>query len=163
MNRFQLSLEHHTIFDGVTYTDANIIIGGLLIVCIALVLGAAIAAINAVRESHGRWIVIAIIPAAFCYGVLAIVGWYVGNFMVKPNELVREEPYISHNLEMTRRAHGLDRFSQREFPAETTVDATDPANNQPTLQNIRFVGLACLAGYVASGAGDPNLSGSTRS
>jgi uncharacterized membrane protein (UPF0182 family) len=48
--------------------------------------------------------------------------------MVKPNELVREEPYISHNLEMTRRAHGLDRFSQREFPAETTVDATDPAN-----------------------------------
>ena len=27
---------------------------------------------------------------------------------------------------------------QREFPAETTVDATDPANNQPTLQNIRL-------------------------
>jgi uncharacterized membrane protein (UPF0182 family) len=74
MNRFQLSLEHHTIFDGVTYTDVNIIIGGLLIVCTALVLGTAIAAINAVRESRGRWIVIAIIPAAFCYGVLAIVG-----------------------------------------------------------------------------------------
>ncbi|MDX6460832.1 MAG: uncharacterized protein QOE55_4529 [Acidobacteriaceae bacterium] len=72
------------------------------------------------------------------YGVLAIIGWYVGSFIVKPNELVREEPYISHNLEMTRKAHGLDRFSQREFPTDTTADATDPANNQSTLQNIRL-------------------------
>jgi uncharacterized membrane protein (UPF0182 family) len=39
---------------------------------------------------------------------------------------------------MTRQAYGLDRFAQREFPAETTVEATDPANNQPTLQNIRL-------------------------
>jgi uncharacterized protein len=39
---------------------------------------------------------------------------------------------------MTRQAYGLDRFSQREFPAETTVDAIDAANNQPTLQNIRL-------------------------
>jgi uncharacterized membrane protein (UPF0182 family) len=82
--------------------------------------------------------VVAVLPAALCYGVLAIVGWYLGNFIVKPNELVREEPYISNNLEMTRKAYGLDRFSQREFPAETTVDATDPANNQATLQNIRL-------------------------
>jgi uncharacterized membrane protein (UPF0182 family) len=39
---------------------------------------------------------------------------------------------------MTRQAYGLNRFAQREFPAETTVDAADPANNQPTLQNIRL-------------------------
>jgi uncharacterized membrane protein (UPF0182 family) len=138
VNRFQLTLEHHTIFDGVTYTDAHIMIRGLLVVCAALLLGAAIAVVNAVRQSRGRWIVIAIIPAVFCYGVLAIMGWYVGSFIVKPNELVREEPYISHNIEMTRNAYGLDRFSQREFPAETTVDAVDPANNQATLQNIRL-------------------------
>jgi len=138
VDRFQLLLEHHTIFDGVTYTDAHIMIPGLLIVCAALVLGAAIVAVNAVRESRGRWIVVAILPAMFCYGVLVIIGWYVGNFIVKPNELVREEPYISHNIEMTRKAYGLDQFTQREFPAETSVDATDPANNQATLQNIRL-------------------------
>jgi 2-hydroxychromene-2-carboxylate isomerase len=67
--------------------------------------------------------VVAIIPAALCYVVLGVVGWYVGNFVVKPNELVREQPYIAHNIEMTRQAYGLDRFSQREFPAETTVEA----------------------------------------
>jgi uncharacterized membrane protein (UPF0182 family) len=82
--------------------------------------------------------VAAILPAVVCYGVLGIVGWYVGSFIVKPNELVREEPFIAHNIEMTRKAYGLNRFAQREFPAETTVDAADPANNQPTLQNIRL-------------------------
>src|SRR5271154_2054628 len=138
VDRFQLLLEHHTIFDGITYTDAHVTIHGLLIVCAALVLGAVISAYNAVRHSRGRWILAAILPAIVCYSVLGIVGWYVGSFIVKPNELVREEPFIAHNIEMTRQAYGLDRFAQREFPAETTVDAADPANNQPTLQNIRL-------------------------
>jgi uncharacterized membrane protein (UPF0182 family) len=57
---------------------------------------------------------------------------------VKPNELVREKTYIAYNTALTRQAYGLDRVTQREFPAETTVDAADPANNQATLQNIRL-------------------------
>jgi uncharacterized membrane protein (UPF0182 family) len=138
VDRFQRLLEHHTIFDGISYTDAHVMIHGLLIVCAALVFGAGVAAVNAVRESRGRWLVAAIIPAAACYVGLGIVSWYIGNFIVKPNELVREKAYIAHNIEMTRQAYGLDRFSQREFPAETTVDAIDAANNQPTLQNIRL-------------------------
>ncbi len=138
VDRFQSLLEHHTIFDGITYTDAHVMIHGLLLVCVTLVFGACLAAVNAVRESRGRWLVFAIAPAAACYIVLGIVGWYVGNFVVKPNELVREGPFIAHNIEMTRQAFGLDRFAQHEFPAETTIDATDPANNQPTLQNIRL-------------------------
>jgi len=137
-DRFDRLLDHHTIFEGVTYTDAHVMLNGLLVVCAALVLGAAIAAVNAVREPRGRLLAVAIIPAAVCYGVLGVVGWYVGNFVVKPNELVREQPYIAHNIEMTRQAYGLDRFLQREFPAETTVEAVDPANNQATLQNIRL-------------------------
>jgi uncharacterized membrane protein (UPF0182 family) len=138
VDRFDQLLEHHTIFEGVTYTDAHIVLTGLLIVCVALVLGAVIAAANAFRQSRGSWLVAAILPAALCYIVLGVVGWYVSNFIVKPNELVREQPYIAHNIEMTRRAYGLDRFLQREFPAETSVEATEPAKNQATLQNIRL-------------------------
>jgi uncharacterized membrane protein (UPF0182 family) len=138
VDRFSRLFEHHTIFEGVTYTDAHVMLTGLLVVCAALILGGAIAAVNAVRQPRGRVLVVAIIPAAVCYGVLGVVGWYVSNFVVKPNELVREQPYIAHNIEMTRQAYGLDRFLQREFPAETTVEAVDPANNQATLQNIRL-------------------------
>jgi uncharacterized protein len=51
---------------------------------------------------------------------------------------VREQPYIAHNIELTRQAYGFNRISQREFPAETTVEAAEPQNNQATLQNIRL-------------------------
>jgi len=138
LSRFQLLLEHHTLFDGINYTDAHVMIHGLLIVSVALVLGAVILAINAARSARGTWIIGAAAPAVLTYIVVALIGWYVGTFIVKPNQLVREEPFIAHNIELTRQAYGLDRFSQSEFPAETTVDATDPSHNQPTLQNIRL-------------------------
>ena len=138
IGRFAQLFDHHTIFDGVTYTDAHVTLTGMLLVCAALLLGAAIAAVGGVWAPRGRWLVAAVVPAVLCYAAVAVVGWYVSSFLVKPNELVREQPYIAHNIEMTRQAYGLDRFLQREFPAETTVEATDPANNQPTLQNIRL-------------------------
>jgi hypothetical protein len=138
LDRYDMLLEHHTIFDGINYTDAHVMLTGLLIVSAALVVGALIAAANALRRPRGLWLAGAIVPAALCYVLLSVVGWYVSNFIVKPNELVREEPYITNNIQMTRQAYGLDQFTQREFPAETTVEATDPANNQPTLKNIRL-------------------------
>jgi len=138
VSRYELLLEHHTIFDGLNYTDAHITIGGLLVVSLALLAGAIIAAVNAIRIPRGRLLAASIAPAAICYIALGLIGWYVGNFIVKPNELVREEPYITNNITATRAAFGLDRFHQQEFPAETTIEAADPANNQPTLQNIRL-------------------------
>jgi uncharacterized protein len=138
VGRFERLFDHHTIFDGVTYTDAHVTLTGLLVVAAMLALGAVIAAVSGVFAPRGRWLAAAVAPAAVCYVVVALVGWYVSSFLVKPNELVRETPYILHNIAMTRQAYGLDRFERREFPAETTVDATDPANNQPTLQNIRL-------------------------
>jgi uncharacterized protein len=138
LGRFDLLFNSHTIFQGVTYTDAHVAITGMLVISLALVLGAIVAAVNAVRASNGRILVLAIAPAALCFVVFGLVGWYVSNFVVKPNELVREQPYITHNIEMTRQAFGLDKFQQHEFPAETTVGATDPANNQATLKNIRL-------------------------
>ena len=138
LDRFESLMEDHTIFGGATYTDAHVTITGLLIVCAALVLGAVVAAVNAVRLSRGRWLIAAILPAAVCYLGVQAIGWYVNSFIVKPNELVREKPYISYNTTFTRQAYGLNQITRREFPAETTVDAADPGNNQATLQNIRL-------------------------
>jgi len=138
IGRFERLLDDHTIFGGVTYTDAHIALTGTLIVCGALILGAVIAIVNAARVPQGRWLVAAIIPAAVCYIAVQGIAWYVSSFIVKPNELVREKPYIVFNTELTRQAYGLDRITRREFPAETTIEAADPANNQATLRNIRL-------------------------
>jgi hypothetical protein len=139
IGRFAQLFEDHTIFGGVTYVDAHVTLTGTLVVCAALVLGAVLAATNAMAVlPGGRRLVEAILPAVVCFLAVQAVSWYVGSFIVKPNELVREQPYIAHNIEWTRQAYGLDRFAQREFPAETTVEAADAANNQATLQNIRL-------------------------
>jgi uncharacterized protein len=138
LSRFDLLFEDHTVFGGVTYTDAHITLGGLLLVCVALVAGAIAAAANAMTVARGRWLLAAILPAILCFAGVRLAGWWMSSFIVKPNELVRERPYIANNILMTRQAYGLDRFSQREFPAETTVEAADVANNQATLQNIRL-------------------------
>ena len=137
-DRFERLFDDHTIFGGVTYTDAHVTITGMLVVCAALVLGAIIAAANVARVPRGRWLIAAVVPAAVCYIAVQTVAWYVSSFIVKPNELVREKPYIVYNTDLTRQAYGLNRVAQREFPAETTVEAADPANNQATLQNIRL-------------------------
>ena len=144
IGRFDLLFEHHTIFDGITYSDAHVSVTGMLIVAAALFLGAILAIAAGFIRPRGRWLALALVPAILCYLGVAVTGWYVTSFLVKPNELVREQPYISNNIELTRRAYGLDLFEQREFPAETNVGATDPANNQATLQNIRLWDVQAL-------------------
>ena len=138
LGRYDLLFDDHTIFAGVTYTDAHITLAGMLVVCVALIGGAMAAAANAFTVARGRWLIAALLPAVLCFAGLRIAEWWMSSFIVKPNELVREQPYIAHNINMTRQAYGLDKFTQREFPAETTVGAADPANNQATLQNIRL-------------------------
>ncbi len=144
IGRFELLFEHHTIFDGVSYTDAHVTLGGMLVVCVALLIGAAIAIFSGITKPSGGLLAAAVAPGIVCYLAVGIAGWYVTTFVVKPNQLDRERPYIADNIQMTRQAYGLDHFQQSEFPAETTVAAADPAANQATLDNIRLWDVQAL-------------------
>ena len=138
LGRFEQLFEDHTIFAGVTYTEAHVTLTGMLVVSIALGVGALLALVNAVSAPRVRWLALAVAPAAVCYVVVGIMSWYVTSFIVKPNELVREAPFITHNIEMTRKAFALDRIEQHPFPADSGVEAVDASHNQDTLQNIRL-------------------------
>ncbi|WP_348262671.1 UPF0182 family protein [Telmatobacter sp. DSM 110680] len=138
LGRFDRILDDHTIFSGVTYTDAHLILSGLLVICAALLIGAAIAGTNLFMRPRVSRLIAAPVPAVICFVLVQLCAWYMNGFIVKPNELVREQPYISNNIESTRRAFNLDQVTPHEFPAEVTVESADAANNQPTLQNIRL-------------------------
>jgi uncharacterized membrane protein (UPF0182 family) len=138
LGRFDRLFEEHTIFSGVTYTDAHVTLPGALFAVAALLAGAAVALVSAVVAPRLRWLVAAFVPAAVCYVLVSVIGGYVNGFIVKPNELVRERPYIANNIERTRRAYALDRVAQHPFPADTGVEAVDVANNRATLRNIRL-------------------------
>jgi uncharacterized protein len=138
IGRIELLIADHTVFSGVTYTDAHVFLRGMAIVCILFLVGAAIACLNFVSRPRLRWVVLAPIPAIAAWIVVQMVGWYVASFIVKPNQLDRELPYITHNIDYTRRAFGLDRIAQHKFPADVELAAADPEHNQDTLQNVRL-------------------------
>ena len=138
LGRFERLFQDGAVFTGVTYTDAHVTLNGMLAVCVALVAGAVIAGVAAVSAPRPRWLLATAVPAIACYLILAVVRWYVGDFIVAPNQLVRERPFIAHNIEMTRRAYALDRIETHAFPADTGIEAVEQAKNQTTLENIRL-------------------------
>jgi uncharacterized membrane protein (UPF0182 family) len=153
--RYALLLDVHTIFQGVTYTDAHVTITAMLVISLALVLGAAIAAVNAARNPNGRLLFLAIIPAVVCFFVFGLIGWYVSNFVVKPNELVREQPFITHRNDPA----GL---WTRQVPAARVSGGDDRWRDRSSKQSghaqeYSSLGLACSAGYTSPDPGDSNL------
>lgn len=138
LSRFGTLLEAGTIFSGANYTDVHVTVPGLLVIAIALLFGAGLSASNALINPRASRLVVAVIPAVGCFLLVQLIGWCVSSFIVKPNQLDRERPYIAWNIAGTRYAWDLNRVTQQEFPAETTPDATDPADNQVTLKNIRL-------------------------
>ncbi|HXM36355.1 MAG TPA: UPF0182 family protein, partial [Pyrinomonadaceae bacterium] len=139
LSRFPYLWEDHQTFTGVTYTEANYFLPALFAVCMGLVVAAAIALLNAITQKRLRLLVVALALPIGIYVVGAmIVPAYVTNFIVKPNELERETPYIQHNITATRRAFGLEGVEQREFDAENSVAALNLDANHATLENIRL-------------------------
>jgi len=139
LSRYPYLWEDHQTFSGVTYMEAHFLLPGLLFVVGGLILGAAIVALNAVTKRRLRLLILALaIPFAVYVVATVVIPAYVTNFIVKPNELGRETPYIGYNITATRQAYGIDRIELREFDAENSVAAFDLANNRPTLDNIRL-------------------------
>ena len=129
----------HAPFSGVTYTEANYLLPGLTIVAVSLVVAAAILIFNAFTKRGLRLILFAVaIPIVVFVIAGMIVPGYVQSFIVKPNELGRETPYIEHNISWTRIGFKIDDLESREYPADITPEALDLASNQNTLSNIRL-------------------------
>ncbi|MEM8830053.1 MAG: UPF0182 family protein, partial [Cyanobacteria bacterium P01_G01_bin.19] len=60
------------------------------------------------------------------------------RFVVEPNELAKEIPYIEHNIEFTRQAYGLDEIETRDYRLSEQIDPNLIQDNQATIDNIRL-------------------------
>ncbi len=73
-------------------------------------------------------------------GAILLFSWLVPilfeQFIVKPNDLDLEPPYIQHSITFTRKAYGLDKVEEVPFPAESELNALDIQNNRLTIQSI---------------------------
>ena len=139
LSRYPYLWDDHQTFSGITFTEANYLVPALSLVSIGLIVAAAISIFNALTQKGLKLLAVAAaIPIAVYIVGAVIVPAYVTSFVVKPNELGREAPYIEYNIVWTRRAFGLDGLEQREFDAENSVEALHLDANRPTLENIRL-------------------------
>ncbi|HEY0545975.1 MAG TPA: UPF0182 family protein [Pyrinomonadaceae bacterium] len=139
LSRYTFLWDDHEIFSGVTYTEANYLLPGLVVVAIALAAAAVIVLVNALKQKRLRLILIALaLPVAVYIVAGLLIPGYVTSFIVKPNQLGRETPYIEHNIEWTRRAFHLEGVESRGFEAEPETSALDINNNRATVNNIRL-------------------------
>jgi len=104
-----------------------------------VVLGSGVMVALALWRHRPRWVYYGIggwIAAAIIVG--GIFPALVQRFQVQPSEMVRETPYIEHNIQFTRLAYALDRIEEQSFPAKDMPSDADIADNEATLNNVRL-------------------------
>jgi uncharacterized membrane protein (UPF0182 family) len=76
--------------------------------------------------------------AATVLALLVVLPDMVQRFVVLPNELELERPYLERDIAFTRKALGLDAVQTRAYDAEARLDAAELAANRDTIGNIRL-------------------------
>lgn len=62
----------------------------------------------------------------------------IQRFVVQPNELVQERPYIERTISLTRQAFNLTDIETQTFAPQGTLTAADLQRNALTIRNIRL-------------------------
>ena len=70
--------------------------------------------------------------------ITGVYPWAQQKFVVEPNELQKEAPYIADNIELTRQAYGLKVIQQQSFEVKNQLDAATLDSNSATIDNIRL-------------------------
>jgi hypothetical protein len=78
-----------------------------------------------------------IYAALYVVGVL-VLPYLIQAFVVKPNELSLETPYLNHYIDFTRQAYKLVGIQETAYPALSDLTPEVIARNQDTIQNIRL-------------------------
>ncbi len=123
---------------GATYTDVHARLPAMkLQIALAVVAAVLILANLFVRRG------LLVIAGIGAYLLAAIVGGAVypallHKFVVAPNELVKETPYIKLNIAATRRGFGLDAVEERNISGQTGLTRDDVEKNAASIKNIRL-------------------------
>ena len=78
----------------------------------------------------------ALVPAYFILGTL--YPSIQQRFIVEPNELDKEKPYIKNNIKFTRIAYDIERVKEVSFANDGKLNYNDIIKNKDTLENVRL-------------------------
>ncbi len=130
---------------GVTYTDANAVIPGRLVLAIAAIL---VAVLFLVTAAVGRWRLPLLATGILVVSSLIVGSVYPGiiqRFQVSPSERTLEAPFIERNISATRAAFGVDDIDVQEYQATTDAEAGALREDAETTANIRILDPALVS------------------
>ena len=123
---------------GASYTDVTIKVLAYRLLMVMSVLLCLFVIYNAFKLK----IKLLLISTAVWVGAIVILATgipvLVQQFVVKPNELAKESPYIAHNIDFTRRAYNLNNIKEVDFEVNNNLSADDIKDHAVTIQNIRI-------------------------
>jgi uncharacterized membrane protein (UPF0182 family) len=125
------------IIQGASYADVHARIPTYYVRMAVAVVAAALAAAGAFRPQ--KWL----LAGSIALYVLVMLGGalyatLLQRFVVTPNEQTAETPYITHNIQATREAFGLDQVAERRLSGDATLTRADIEANEGTLTNVRL-------------------------
>ena len=125
-------------FYGAGYTAVN---ANLLAYNVAMALSfiaAGLLFFNVFKRSFKLPLIVmaALIPAYILIGT--VYPSLQQRFVVDPNELEKEKPFISHNIKFTRLGYDIDRVKEIPFANKKNLTYQDIRKNKNTIENIRL-------------------------
>jgi uncharacterized protein len=122
---------------GASYTDVNAVLPAKTVLAVIAVICAALLFAGAIRRN-------AMLPAVG-FGLLVLSAVIIGGvypaivqqFVVKPNELAKEGPYLSREIASTRRAYGLTHVQITPYSAVSPEQTAQLAQQAAALPDVR--------------------------
>ena len=137
LDRYEALYEPGGLFTGPGYADVFGFLPGLTLKA-AVACAAAVAVLIALPRRQYRVLIGAgVLLVAVWIGV-GVYGSMLHRFVVSPNELEKERPYLKEHVLATNKAFGLDKTAERGLTEEEVLTAKDIARNMPTISNIRL-------------------------
>ena len=124
---------------GASYTDMHATLPALRATAITAIVAAVLVLLGGIRRRLGLHAGMAL--AAYVGVTLigrVIAPGIVQKFVVAPTELTREEPYLAHHLDATRRAWGIDQVEVRDIGGEANLSLATLRENAATIDNVRL-------------------------
>jgi uncharacterized membrane protein (UPF0182 family) len=136
---YQLLFSKRGLIFGAGHTDLKVVRFSYYIM-IAVSLFTALLTFSGVRKRQFKQPLIGfglLIGSAILF--TAIIPWgIVQQISVKPNELVKELPYIKHNINFTRKGFNLDTIERENFPVSESLSLSDFSDQGGIKKHIRL-------------------------
>ncbi len=136
LRQFDLLLAHTGAVYGAGFTDVNVTLWMLRILCVLSVLSAILFVVRMKQKKYKKLLSVPVLMI-----VVGLVGsgaaYLIQNLVVSPDEINKESEYLARNIEYTQYAYQLDDVDVKPFAADNTLTYKDINENTETINNIR--------------------------